>query len=242
MVDRIRELLSARQFTPTQFADTIGVARPIVSHILSGRNKPSLEVVQKIVDAFPDVSLPWLLKGMGGMDATEPAPAAPDPSPAPPTSKRTGTKVLETPRPAAAKEQSVPMPTTAPAKAVGVTSEANLGVVASIVPLLGSVQPVFPLPEPSVAASPGPQEAPAGSLPEPTAPIAPMPVASVPASYAVVNMGPASAGAAEVKEGKKPEATLPAAAQPFLRADKAIRRIVIFYQDGTFTDYQPETA
>jgi hypothetical protein len=35
---------------------------------------------------------------------------------------------------------------------------------------------------------------------------------------------------------------IPSVAHPFLKADKAIRRIVIFYQDGTFTDYQPENA
>ncbi|WP_141765671.1 helix-turn-helix transcriptional regulator, partial [Hymenobacter coccineus] len=67
MVDRIRELLLARQLSPTQFADAIGVARPIMSHILSGRNKPSLEVVQKIRAAFPDLSIDWLLDGTGPM-------------------------------------------------------------------------------------------------------------------------------------------------------------------------------
>ncbi|MDQ2793622.1 MAG: helix-turn-helix domain-containing protein, partial [Bacteroidota bacterium] len=63
MVERIRTLLESRQLTPTQFADLIGVARPIVSHILSGRNKPSLEVVQRILAAMPDLSMAWLLNG-----------------------------------------------------------------------------------------------------------------------------------------------------------------------------------
>ena len=58
LVARIRELLEARQLSPTQFADVIGIGRPVVSHILSGRNKPSLEVVQKIITAFPDLALP----------------------------------------------------------------------------------------------------------------------------------------------------------------------------------------
>lgn len=92
MVNRIRELLDARQLSPTQFADLIGVGRPVVSHILSERNKPSLEVVQKILDAFPDVSLSWLMKGTGPMLAEAPltlavapalvtAPVAPPPTP-----------------------------------------------------------------------------------------------------------------------------------------------------------------
>ena len=70
MVERIRLLLETRQLTPTQFADAIGIARPIVSHILSGRNKPSLEVVQRILAAMPDLSMPWLLNGTGTMQAT----------------------------------------------------------------------------------------------------------------------------------------------------------------------------
>lgn len=67
MVERIRLLLETRQLTPTQFADTIGIARPIVSHILSGRNKPSLEVVQRILASLPDLSMSWLLNGTGPM-------------------------------------------------------------------------------------------------------------------------------------------------------------------------------
>ena len=242
MVDRIRELLSARQFTPTQFADAIGVARPIVSHILSGRNKPSLEVVQKIVDAFPDVSLPWLLKGMGSMDATEPAPTVPNPSPIPPVSKRASTKALETPPPALAKEQSGTTPVLPSAKAVAVVPEANLSAVIPEASPLGLAQPVHPLPEPSLAAVLRPQEAATGSLPEQVASVAPMPVAGGPASRGVATMVAASTGTAGTEGGNKSGPTIPAAAQPFLKADKAIRRIVIFYQDGTFTDYQPENA
>jgi DNA-binding XRE family transcriptional regulator len=67
MVTRIRQLLDTKQLTPTQFADFIGVGRPVMSHILSERNKPSLEVVQRIISAFPEVSLPWLLSGVGEM-------------------------------------------------------------------------------------------------------------------------------------------------------------------------------
>ena len=70
MVERIKTLLESRQLTPTQFADAIGVARPIVSHVLSGRNKPSLEVVQRILAAMPDLAMPWLLNGTGPMLAT----------------------------------------------------------------------------------------------------------------------------------------------------------------------------
>ena len=70
MVERIRTLLESRQLTPTQFADLIGVARPIISHVLSGRNKPSLDVVQRILAALPDLSMAWLLNGTEPMLTT----------------------------------------------------------------------------------------------------------------------------------------------------------------------------
>jgi len=67
MITRIRQLLDSKELSPTQFADLIGVGRPVVSHILSERNKPSLDVVQRIIGAFPEISLPWLLSGTGNM-------------------------------------------------------------------------------------------------------------------------------------------------------------------------------
>ena len=53
------------QLSAAAFADTIHVGRSSISHILSGRNKPSLEFVMKIIDAFPEVELYWLLSGQG---------------------------------------------------------------------------------------------------------------------------------------------------------------------------------
>jgi transcriptional regulator with XRE-family HTH domain len=49
------------------FADKIGVSRGTITHVLSGRNKPSLEVVQKILDTFPAVNAEWLLVGKSPM-------------------------------------------------------------------------------------------------------------------------------------------------------------------------------
>lgn len=47
------------------FADKIDVGRSSISHLLSGRNKPSLDFVMKIIQAFPEVELYWLLNGKG---------------------------------------------------------------------------------------------------------------------------------------------------------------------------------
>jgi transcriptional regulator with XRE-family HTH domain len=67
MISRIQEILNAKSLSPSLFADKIGVQRSGVSHILSGRNKPSLDFIMKILTAFPDIDADWLLFGRGGM-------------------------------------------------------------------------------------------------------------------------------------------------------------------------------
>ncbi len=67
MIERIRNIISAKQMSSSGFADAIGVPRSTISHILSGRNNPSLELVQKILDAFPDIRTQWLVRGDGDM-------------------------------------------------------------------------------------------------------------------------------------------------------------------------------
>ncbi len=65
MIDRIKHILEQKNLTPSRFADQIGIPRSTISHILSGRNKPSLEVMQKIINAFPDIPMEWLIIGKG---------------------------------------------------------------------------------------------------------------------------------------------------------------------------------
>lgn len=67
MIDRIKLLMSVKNISPAQLANSIGVQRSGISHILSGRNKPSLDFVLKIFDSFPDLNETWLLKGEGEM-------------------------------------------------------------------------------------------------------------------------------------------------------------------------------
>ena len=61
--DRLKEILDKEDLTASKFAEKIGIQRSSVSHILSGRNKPSLDFVIKVNNAFDDVSLDWLIKG-----------------------------------------------------------------------------------------------------------------------------------------------------------------------------------
>ena len=49
----------------SSFAEKIGVQRSSISHILSGRNKPSLDFILKILSAYPEVDLYWLFNGKG---------------------------------------------------------------------------------------------------------------------------------------------------------------------------------
>ena len=63
--DRIELLMKSYNLSPSQFADRTGIQRASVSHILSGRNKPSLEVMLKIYESFPGLSMEWLMAGKG---------------------------------------------------------------------------------------------------------------------------------------------------------------------------------
>ena len=60
--EKIRRFISEQDLTSTKFADEIGVPRPSISHILSDRNKPSLEIVQKMYRRYPELGFNWFLE------------------------------------------------------------------------------------------------------------------------------------------------------------------------------------
>jgi len=62
---RLKKIIDYYGLSASSFADKIGVQRSSISHILSGRNKPSLDFVMKILSSFPEVDLYWLLNGKG---------------------------------------------------------------------------------------------------------------------------------------------------------------------------------
>ena len=64
IVDRIKQLMHDSELSAAAFSDIIGVQRSSISHILSERNKPSLDFILKILHAYPSVSTEWLLKGI----------------------------------------------------------------------------------------------------------------------------------------------------------------------------------
>jgi transcriptional regulator with XRE-family HTH domain len=59
--EKIELLIKRKQLSASQFADKLGIPRSSISHILSGRNKPSLDVVQKILRVFPEITAEDLL-------------------------------------------------------------------------------------------------------------------------------------------------------------------------------------
>jgi transcriptional regulator with XRE-family HTH domain len=63
--NRLKKILNYHQLTASLFADKIGVQRSSISHILSGRNKPSLDFILKVTNSFTDVDIYWLLNGKG---------------------------------------------------------------------------------------------------------------------------------------------------------------------------------
>ena len=291
MVERIRILLENRQLTPTQFADVIGVARPIISHILSGRNKPSLEVVQRILAAMPDLAMPWLLNGTGSMltgtmaasmlpvvtpvDVPVPTPASivtsvPDPVAVPAALPiAAAMPVVEFPQgvttPALPLPVSVSVPLRASATTVAIGPSAGSGPVPSVsqqIPAYASTTALFRARIPSVnRTADTPKRFVANYLKNDSGPV--VPKKNQPPTEPKVEIPVPSSVAAPVQESQTTPVSFPSveevisttqalpapadenqsaslATALFAGAGKPIRRIVIFYRDGSFADYQPE--
>ena len=68
MKDRIAKIMQKEEMTAGQFAEKIGLSPSSLSHILNGRNNPSLDVIMKIHKACNYVNLPWLIYGEGEME------------------------------------------------------------------------------------------------------------------------------------------------------------------------------
>ena len=67
---RLQQFLGAENISQSQFADSIGVARASVSHILAGRNKPGFDFILSMAKAYPALNVDWLITGKGRMYKT----------------------------------------------------------------------------------------------------------------------------------------------------------------------------
>ncbi len=67
MQTRIKQILEKEGVTAARFADNIGVQRSSISHLVSGRNNPSLEFIQKVLNFYNNINPDWLILGEGTM-------------------------------------------------------------------------------------------------------------------------------------------------------------------------------
>lgn len=72
MKDRIAHIIRAKNLTAAEFAVQLGIQPSNVSHLLAGRNNPSLEFVKKLKETFPEYNLDWIVLGKGPMTVSEP--------------------------------------------------------------------------------------------------------------------------------------------------------------------------
>lgn len=72
------QVMQKEGLTSSRFAETIGIQRSAMSHIISGRNKPSLDVLMKILEKFTYINSDWLLFGKGNMEKDDFATQEPD--------------------------------------------------------------------------------------------------------------------------------------------------------------------
>lgn len=67
MNGRLVRFLEAENISQSQFADSIGVARASISHIIAGRNKPGFDFLEKMASCYPSLNIEWLITGKGRM-------------------------------------------------------------------------------------------------------------------------------------------------------------------------------
>jgi len=72
MKDRIAHIIRAKNLTAAEFAMQLGIQPSNISHLLAGRNNPSLDFVKKLKETFPEYSLEWIIFGKGPITVSEP--------------------------------------------------------------------------------------------------------------------------------------------------------------------------
>lgn len=78
-IKRLEIILEYYGINASAFADKIGVQRSSLSHLLSGRNKPSLDFILKILDVYPEIDLYWILNGKGSFPKSNSRPTESEP-------------------------------------------------------------------------------------------------------------------------------------------------------------------
>ena len=63
LIERIKKIIEQKDLNPSYFADYIEISRSSMNHVLNGRNNPSLDVMVKVLEKYPDINPDWLLLG-----------------------------------------------------------------------------------------------------------------------------------------------------------------------------------
>ena len=67
MNSRIKRFMDFKGISSSELADTIGVQRSNITHVLHGRNKPSFQFISKLLETYPEINAKWLIMGSGSM-------------------------------------------------------------------------------------------------------------------------------------------------------------------------------
>ena len=253
IVERVIVLMEQYGLSASAFADKIDVQRSSMSHLVSGRNKPSLDFIQKVLNNFSDINPAWLIMGTGPMKQLDlfdikgdvaPVEAIPaekfqnSASIAPSVTDQTAIKQTF---------QEIQAPIAEPIKAVYIQT-----------PVVEPAQVVYsqpapaPIPEPIIyqqtATQPQPVEhippvtaysAPAQS-PQPAAPafIQEVPVAALPVPPVPVTAATTAAPASDIQVQQSSQNVNQI--EKSVQNDKKVVKIVFFYSDNSFEAFNPQ--
>jgi predicted transcriptional regulator len=64
---RILEVFQYSKLSRMEFAERLKISNAVISHISSGRNKASMELIINLLNSFPEIDTNWLIKGVGDM-------------------------------------------------------------------------------------------------------------------------------------------------------------------------------
>lgn len=263
MVDRINLILKAKNLTSRQFAEEIGIQPSGMSHIMSGRNRPSLDFVMKVVNRYPEIDIKWLTLGEGEMYSTTNSVQKNENRHQPDLFSSLQEEIhLDEPEVLNEDDETDFTPSVAGETEAeyGLSPEqgsefmANPSTEAQII----SAAPIQNMaPNQSAALNPAPNPAPgsaSGSVPNPVPSSAPSPSqSSVPSSAPSPIATPAPVPAPNIAPSPAPSQnqvtpSVNAAATAPLGKDeeskntnrKRITKVVILYDDHTFAEYFPE--
>lgn len=216
MVNRINLILRAKNITSKQFADEIGVQPSGMSHILSGRNNPSLDFVMKVVRRYPEIDINWLMFGKGEMYVPSYATPTPDPVPVVPTARQN----IATGSAAAAKQE---LPLDLFSSVNDVAAEAQPVATENEAQRITYQQPI----QTNVA------EHPVNALPKATG-------RSVPSPVAVPQPTPEAEKSQNEENRKNENDSAVGGKDATLVKQKKIVKFVVLYDDYTFSEFYPE--